>query len=59
MPNKKPLWKKVLLYVVLVLVSMMMLMPLIWMLSASLKYDKDVFRIPIEWIPSDPACALL
>ena len=55
MTNKKPLWKKVILYVVLILVSMVMLTPLLWMLSASLKFDKDVFRIPIEWIPSNPA----
>ncbi len=28
------------------------LLPFVWMLSASLKLDKDVFRYPIEWIPS-------
>jgi multiple sugar transport system permease protein len=27
-------------------------MPFVWMLSSSLKLDKDVFRYPIEWIPS-------
>jgi len=28
-----------------------MLLPFLWMLSASLKLDKDVFRFPIQWIP--------
>ena len=27
-------------------------LPFAWMLSSSLKLDKDVFRYPIEWIPS-------
>ena len=55
MLNKMPMWKKVILYVVLIFISLAMLLPLLWMLSSSLKLDKDVFRIPIEWIPSDPA----
>lgn len=44
---------KVILYAVLILVSFSMLVPFIWMLSASLKYNKDVFTFPIQWIP-DP-----
>ncbi len=55
MLNKQPLWLKVLLYVLLAAICVLTLLPLVWMLSASLKLDKDVFRIPIEWIPSDPA----
>ncbi|MBI5957998.1 MAG: carbohydrate ABC transporter permease [Chloroflexi bacterium] len=31
-----------------------MLLPFIWMFSASLKLDKDVFRFPIEWVPQNP-----
>lgn len=31
-----------------------MLLPFVWMISSSLKLDKDVFRYPIEWIPSNP-----
>jgi len=30
-----------------------MLLPFVWMLSASLKLDKDVFRFPIQWIPKE------
>ncbi len=55
MINKQPVWLKVLLYVILGAICVITLLPLVWMLSASLKLDKDVFRIPIEWIPSDPA----
>ena len=33
-----------LLYVVLLLLTAAMLVPFVWMLSASLKLDKDVFR---------------
>ena len=44
---------KVILYAVLILVSFSMLVPFVWMLSASLKYNKDVFTFPIQWIP-DP-----
>ena len=31
-----------------------MLMPFAWMLSASLKLNRDVFTFPIEWIPAEP-----
>ena len=31
-----------------------MLVPFLWMLSASLKLDKDVFTMPIKWIPAEP-----
>lgn len=43
-----------LLYTLLVLCSVAMLVPFIWMISSSLKLDKDVFTFPIEWIPSNP-----
>lgn len=44
----------VVLYVFLVISSLLMLVPFAWMLSASLKLDKDVFVFPIKWIPSNP-----
>jgi multiple sugar transport system permease protein len=34
-----------------------MLVPFLWMLSASLKLDKDVFTVPIKWIPENPEWA--
>ncbi len=43
---------KVLLYIFLSLLACVALVPFVWMVSSSLKLDKDVFRYPIEWIPS-------
>ena len=43
-----------LLYVVLIFLAFLMLVPFAWMLSASLKLDKDVFIFPIQWIPENP-----
>ena len=45
---------KVLLYVFLILMAAIMLLPFLWMLSASLKEDRDVFTFPIQWIPAEP-----
>ncbi|KAB8140080.1 carbohydrate ABC transporter permease [Chloroflexia bacterium SDU3-3] len=45
---------KVLTYALLLAMTAVMLLPFLWMLSASLKLDKDVFRFPIEWIPAAP-----
>ncbi|MBS5934397.1 MAG: carbohydrate ABC transporter permease [Clostridiales bacterium] len=45
---------KVLLYVVLITITVVMLVPFLWMVSASLKYDKDIFTVPIRWIPENP-----
>src|SRR5262245_38112560 len=39
--------------VILVGGAFLMLVPIFWMLSASLKDEGDVFLIPIQWIP-DP-----
>ena len=41
-------------YIGLVLVTFITLLPLIWMLSASLKLEVDVFSVPIQWIPENP-----
>ncbi|MEP6989148.1 MAG: carbohydrate ABC transporter permease [Chloroflexota bacterium] len=45
---------RVIVYVVLIILALLMLLPFAWMISASLKLDKDVFRFPIEWIPAVP-----
>ncbi|MDE6589898.1 MAG: carbohydrate ABC transporter permease [Oscillospiraceae bacterium] len=44
----------VIIYAVLILVTVLMLIPFLWMLSASLKLNKDVFTFPIQWIPDNP-----
>lgn len=45
---------KIALYLILILIAIIMLVPFAWMLSASLKLDKDVFTMPIKWIPNEP-----
>ena len=45
---------KTITYVLLTALAVTMLLPFLWMVSASLKLDKDVFRFPIQWIPADP-----
>lgn len=52
--NKKNKVNQILLYAVLVIITLIMLLPFIWMLSASIKFNKDVFTFPIQWIPDQP-----
>ena len=42
---------KIVLYVVLIGVSRFTLIPFVWMISSSLKLDREVFIYPIRWIP--------
>lgn len=46
--------ERAILYIVLIVVSVLMLIPFFWMISASLKFDKDVFTVPIQWFPKQP-----
>jgi len=41
-------------YLFLVVLAAGMLLPFLWMVSASLKLEKDVFRYPFEWLPPAP-----
>lgn len=52
--KRKNIVGKIVLYLVLILIAIIMLVPFAWMLSASLKLDKDVFTMPIKWIPDQP-----
>ena len=42
---------KALLYIVLIAVALVTLIPFVWMISASLKLDREVFSYPIRWVP--------
>ena len=37
--------------VVMLVISIMFLLPFVWMLSTSFKIEADVFKFPIQWIP--------
>ncbi|RJX39644.1 carbohydrate ABC transporter permease [Paenibacillus pinisoli] len=45
------LFKKGFLYVALIITSITMVFPFLWMLSSSLKADNEIFTFPIKWIP--------
>ena len=45
---------RVIIYIALILLAILTVIPFLWMLSASLKLNKDVFSWPMEWIPSNP-----
>ena len=52
--ERKNYFMSALSYILLLALVIITLLPLVWMLSASLKLDKDVFTIPIRWIPENP-----
>ena len=53
--HKKAIIGKIIIYVILIVIAAMMLIPFLWMLSASIKSDREVFRMdPFVWIPAVP-----
>ncbi|WP_404406574.1 carbohydrate ABC transporter permease [Pelagibacterium halotolerans] len=47
-------WTRVALYAAVIAITAIMVLPFFWMLSASLKLDREVFAFPIQWIPESP-----
>lgn len=46
---------KILVYVILIVIAAMMIVPFLWMLSASIKSDREVFQMnPFVFIPKNP-----
>lgn len=54
MKKKTNMIGKIVIYALLIFLTVVTLLPLIWMLSSSLKFDSEVFSIPIQWIPRVP-----
>lgn len=52
--SKKSYFGKFFLYLLLLVLAFIMLVPFAWMLSSSLKLNKDVFTFPMQWIPQNP-----
>lgn len=42
---------KILATVIIFIAALSMALPFLWMLSASFKFETDVFKFPVEWIP--------
>lgn len=51
--RQKEISKKIAAYLFLILGSIIMMIPFLWMISTSLKPDGAVFTMPPEWIPSE------
>ncbi|MBO5372979.1 MAG: carbohydrate ABC transporter permease [Lachnospiraceae bacterium] len=45
---------KIFIYAILILITAAFIVPFLWMLSASFKTDREVFAIPMQWIPENP-----
>jgi multiple sugar transport system permease protein len=52
--GQKQFWYHLGIYLFLVIMAFAMLVPFVWMLSSSLKLNKDVFTFPMRWIPESP-----
>lgn len=52
--GKKINFKRIAIYALAIGITIVMLLPFAWMLSASLKLNREVFEFPIQWIPPHP-----
>ncbi len=53
--HNKAVVSKVIIYVILIIIALAMIVPFLWMLSASIKSDREVFQMnPFVWIPETP-----
>ena len=56
--RKHQIAQKTVLYIVLIIIAVIMVIPFLWMLSASVKPDREVFQMnPFVWIPENPRWA--
>lgn len=51
---KKKMTGKIIATIIIACVGILFLLPLIWMISGSLKTPLTIFDYPIKWIPDDP-----
>ena len=51
--KKRTRWGHIFLHIGLIIGSLFMLLPFIWMISTSLKQASEVFTFPPQWIPSE------
>ncbi len=53
--KKKAIMSKVIVYIILIIIAACMLIPFLWMFSAAIKPDREVFRMdPFVFIPTAP-----
>src|SRR5258708_5306189 len=49
--KKESRWKAMLLFVLMGAFALLMISPVLWMLSASLQNQAEIFQTPFHWIP--------
>ena len=49
--KKQSAFTRTAIYVLLIVLTTITFLPLVWMFSASLKLDSEVFTVPIKWLP--------
>jgi multiple sugar transport system permease protein len=52
--GQKQFWYQSGIFLFLIIMAFTMLVPFVWMMSSSLKLNKDVFTFPMKWIPGNP-----
>lgn len=53
--RKNAIMSKIVIYIILVIMAAVMIVPFLWMLSASIKSDREVFKMnPFVFIPANP-----
>ena len=52
--RNQQLFNKAAIYVTLIIGSIIAVIPILWMISSSLKTSIGVYMLPPEWIPSEP-----
>ena len=53
--HRKAVISKVIVYLLIIIIAACMIIPFLWMLSASIKSDREVFQMnPFVWIPENP-----
>lgn len=53
--KKSELAGKIAIYAILIIITALFIIPFLWMLSASIKSDREVFQMnPFQWIPDVP-----
>ncbi|MCR5778377.1 MAG: carbohydrate ABC transporter permease [Lachnospiraceae bacterium] len=53
--HKRQVVTKIVIYAILIIIAALMIIPFLWMLSASIKSDAEVFKMnPFQWIPDTP-----
>ncbi len=42
---------KIIITLILGIIGIAMILPILWMISSSFKFESDVFTMPMQWIP--------